>query len=92
MEHPLVIEAAVFGIPDEKWGEVPYARVRVSERGGVGVDDLVALCAEKLGSYKKPKGVDITTDELPKSPVGKLQRKQMREPFWAGRDRRISGS
>jgi acyl-CoA synthetase (AMP-forming)/AMP-acid ligase II len=92
MEHPQVVEAAAFGVPDDKWGEVPYARVRVSDLQAVTEEELIALCATALGSYKKPKHVELTTEELPKSPVGKLQRKLMREPFWAGRDRRIAGA
>ena len=53
--------------------------------------ELIALCAERLGSYKKPGGLELTHDELPKSPVGKLARKQLREPHWNGHVRRVGG-
>ena len=62
------------------------------ELGPFTEQELQDLVAERLGSYKKPVGVMITTDELPKTPVGKILRKQLREPYWEGRDRRVSGS
>lgn len=90
-DHPDVVEAAVFGVPSEKWGESPYAVVTVGPDASVTSDELIALCADRLGSYKKPVGVQIGTDELPKSPVGKLARKVLREPHWEGHDRRVAG-
>jgi len=90
--HPEVIEAAVFGVPSDRWGESPYAVVTVVEGASVTADELIALCAERLGSYKKPSAVELTTEELPKSPVGKLARKTLREPHWVGRDRRVAGN
>ncbi len=87
-----VIEVAVFGIPHEKWGETPHAVCVVREGAAVTEDEIIQLCAERLGSYKKPAGVSFQTEPLPKSPVGKVKRKDLREPYWAGRERRISGS
>jgi acyl-CoA synthetase (AMP-forming)/AMP-acid ligase II len=91
-DHPEVIEVAVFGIPHEKWGESPYAVCVTEGDPTVTEDELIALCAERLGSYKKPGGVSFTQEPLPKSPVGKIRRKDLREPFWEGHDRRVSGS
>jgi acyl-CoA synthetase (AMP-forming)/AMP-acid ligase II len=91
-DHPAVLEAAVFGVPDDRWGETPVAVVTVDGTTPVSEEELVALCRDRLGSYKKPSSVTITTDPLPKSPVGKLQRKVLREPYWAGHDRRVAGS
>lgn len=90
--HPDVIEAAVFGVPHDRWGESPYAVVRVNDSATVTAETLVKLCSDELGSYKKPTAVELTTDELPKSPVGKLARKTLREPHWDGHDRRVAGS
>ncbi len=90
--HPAVVEAAAFGVPDDRWGETPRAVVSVVGDALVSADELIALCVEQLGSYKKPSAVEITTEPLPKSPVGKLARKELREPFWAGRDRRVAGN
>ena len=91
-DHPDVVEAAVFGVPSERWGESPYGVVTVTEGAMVTSDELIELCADRLGSYKKPTQVEVTTDPLPKSPVGKLARKQLREPHWVGHDRRVAGN
>lgn len=91
-DHEAVIEVAVFGVPHEKWGESPYAVCVVGEAVEISEDEIISLCAERLGSYKKPVGVRFQTTPLPKSPVGKIKRKDLREPFWEGYDRRVSGS
>ena len=90
--HPAVVEVAAFGVPHEKWGESPYAVCVVNDASAVSDTQIIELVAKELGSYKKPAGVEITTEPLPKSPVGKIKRKDLREPFWAGHDRRVSGS
>ena len=95
-EHPSVVEVAVFSVPHERWGETPMAVCTLAD--GVGVDDTAleeeirALCARRLGSYKKPTHVVLRAEPLPKSPVGKVQRKALREPHWAGIDRRVGGT
>ena len=58
----------------------------------VTAEELTELVSNDLGSYKKPGGVTLTTEPLPKSPVGKIKREDLREPFWVGVDRRVSGS
>jgi acyl-CoA synthetase (AMP-forming)/AMP-acid ligase II len=92
MDHPAVVEAAVFGVPHEKWGETPCAVVTVEALGVITEDDVIELCRERLGSYKKPSKVMLQTEPLPRTPVGKLARKVLREPFWHGVDRRVSGA
>jgi len=89
--HPDVIEVAVFGVPHEKWGETPYAVCVVRESATVTEDEIRELVASELGSYKKPSGVRLQREPLPKSPVGKIRRKDLREPFWAGHARRVAG-
>jgi len=90
--HPEVIEVAVFAIPHERWGESPAAMCVTAAGASVSADDVKDLCARVLGSYKKPAEVFFQTDPLPKSPVGKVQRKVLREPFWAGQERRVAGN
>ncbi|GAC1574532.1 MAG: class I adenylate-forming enzyme family protein [Candidatus Dormibacteria bacterium] len=90
--HKSVVEAAVFSVPDEKWGESPAAVVVIRDGEEVTEAEIIALCKDRLGSYKKPKTVVITTDPLPKTIVGKVQKKLLREPFWAGHTRRVAGS
>ena len=91
-DHPAVIEVAVFGVPHERWGETPMAVCVTDGKTAVAEQEIIDLCAERLGSYKKPSRVQFTTEPLPKSPVGKVKRKDLREPYWAGRDRRVGGS
>jgi acyl-CoA synthetase (AMP-forming)/AMP-acid ligase II len=90
--HPDVVEVAAFGIPHQRWGETPHALCVVVEGSSVTEQELIDRVSADLGSYKKPGGVTIRTEALPKSPVGKIKRKDLREPFWAGVDRRVSGS
>lgn len=90
--HPQVREVAVFGIPHEQWGETPMAVCTVDPGATVQAEEIIALVTERLGSYKKPSRVQFTTEPLPKSVVGKLQRRVLREPYWAGRDRRVGGA
>ncbi|OKH74568.1 long-chain fatty acid--CoA ligase [Mycobacterium sp. SWH-M1] len=83
-EHEAVIEVAVIGVPDEKWGEVVKAVVVVEQE--VSEKDLIAFARERLAAYKCPKTIDIT-DELPRNPTGKVLKKELRKPHWDGRDR-----
>ena len=91
-EHPSVAEVAVFAIPDERWGETPAAHVVVDDLSSITEQEVIALVVERLGSYKKPSKVVLTTDPLPKSPVGKILRKALRDPYWVGMQRRIGGA
>ena len=90
--HPAVIEAAAFGIPHEKWGETPMAVCMVDGKTPVTEQEIIELCAEQLGSYKKPSKVLLTTEPLPKSVVGKILRKNLRDPHWEGKGRHVGGA
>jgi len=83
-EHDAVVDVAVIGVPDEKWGEVVKAVVVVE--GDVDEKELIAFARERLAAYKCPKTVDIA-DELPRNPTGKVLKKELRKPHWEGRDR-----
>jgi acyl-CoA synthetase (AMP-forming)/AMP-acid ligase II len=91
-DHPQVVEVAVFAIPHERWGETPMAVCHVEPGATVTEADIVGLVSERLGSYKKPGRVEFTHDPLPKSVVGKLLRKALREPYWAGQTQRVHGA
>jgi acyl-CoA synthetase (AMP-forming)/AMP-acid ligase II len=81
--HPDVEEVAVVGVPDEKWGEAVCAAVYLRNGSSVSEDELIAFAREKVGPVKKPKRVAFSAAPLPKSVVGKLLRRQVRETFWA---------
>jgi acyl-CoA synthetase (AMP-forming)/AMP-acid ligase II len=87
--HPAVLEAAVFGVPDEKWGEAVKAVVSLRQGMQATEGDIIEHCWKHLASYKKPKSVDFIK-ELPKSPFGKIWRRKLKEPYWQGRGRMIS--
>jgi acyl-CoA synthetase (AMP-forming)/AMP-acid ligase II len=89
--HPAVLEAAAFGVPDDKWGEAVHAVV-VPRPGHEGVDpaQIIAFCREHVARYKVPKAIDIRREPLPKSGPGKVLKRELRAPFWAGRERSVN--
>jgi acyl-CoA synthetase (AMP-forming)/AMP-acid ligase II len=88
-EHPGVGEAAVFGVPDESWGEAVRAAVVPKAAGAATPSELVAFCRERIAHYKCPRVIDLV-ESLPRTGSGKTDKKALREPFWRGRPRRIN--
>ena len=85
--HPAVLECAVIGTPDPRWGERPKAFVTLNEGASATSHELIAFCRERLAHYKCPDAVEF--GPLPKTSTGKIQKFRLREREWAGQDRRI---
>ncbi len=87
-DHDAVGECAVFGIPDPKWGEVPAAYVCLKPGASVSEDELVDHCAAQLARFKRPRLIKFV-DDFPKTPIGKIQKTVLKEPYWQEREKKI---
>ena len=83
-QHPAIYDVAVFGIPSEEWGEVVHATVVPAPGSSLTAEDIKSFGKEHLASYKVPRSVDFI-DELPRTGSGKILKRQLRAPYWAGR-------
>jgi acyl-CoA synthetase (AMP-forming)/AMP-acid ligase II len=90
-EHPAVAECAVFAVPDPKWGEAIRAAVTLRPGAAATPEELIAFCKERLARFKVPKVIDVVA-ELPKTPVGKILRRALREPYWKDQERELHGA
>jgi long-chain acyl-CoA synthetase len=91
ISHPAVTDVAVFGIPDDEWGESVKAAVELvpgAEASDALAAELVAFARERLARYKVPRSIDFEA-ELPRQPSGKLYVRRLRDPYWEGRSRKI---
>ena len=91
LTFPRLADAAVFGVPNEDWGEEIKAVVQPAE--GIEPNDelrreIAAFCEDKLAGYKRPRTIDFIAD-MPRDPNGKLYKRKLRDPYWEGRDRKI---
>lgn len=89
-EHPAVLEAAVIGVPDAKWGEVPRALVVLKPGQRLEEGELIDFCRDRMAHFKAPKSVEFMT-ALPKTATGKIQKFALREPYWQGMEKRVHG-
>jgi fatty-acyl-CoA synthase len=90
VSHDAVLEAAVIGIPDERWGERPKAFVALKPGREAAGDELIEHVRSRLAAYKAPDAVEFV-DELPKTSTGKVQKFELRDREWAGQEARVKG-
>jgi len=88
-QHPKVLEATVFGIPHDQWGEQVHAVV-VPRDESLTDAELLDFCRMSLGGYKLPRSFEFRSEELPKSGPGKVLKRELRTPFWDDKDRSIN--
>ncbi len=88
-QHPAVLQAAVIGIPSEKWGEQVHAIVHLKPGQALTEEELIAHCKKLIAGYKCPRSVIVSDDPLPVSGAGKLVKKKLRTPHWKGKDKQV---
>ena len=87
--HPDVADVAVIGVPDDKWGESVKAIIVPNADAKPTPEEIIAWARERIAGYKCPKSVEYI-DAMPRNPSGKILRRQLSDPYWEGRDRRVS--
>ena len=91
MSHKEILDAAVVGIPDDKWGESVIGFVVVGESKTLSEDEIISYVRTQIAAYKCPKSIKFI-NELPRNPSGKILRRELRHPYWEGIDRKVSGN
>lgn len=87
-QHPQILETAVFGVPDEKWGEAVHACVVLKAGAAASEEEIILFCKDNLAGYKAPKQITFL-DQLPRTGSGKIYKKGLKDPHWRGLEKRV---
>ena len=91
MSNEEILDAAVVGIPDDKWGESVKGFVVIAAESSLSEDEIISYSRTQIAAYKCPKSIEFI-NELPRNPSGKILRRELRDPYWEGIDRKVSGN
>ncbi len=91
LTHPSVLECAVVAAPDARWGEIPVAIIALKPKQLLIHDEILAHLETRLARFKLPRLIEFVNEPLPKTGTGKILKRDLREPFWAGKERRVQG-
>ena len=89
-DHPAILEAAVFGVPDEQWGERVHAAIVLQPGRRPAKPSLIEHCRPRIAGYKLPRSIEFHRADAPQVGAGKILKRDLREPHWRGLERQVS--